>query len=97
MRLLTYHSARLVVENDQPRIYYCTENSKIYHEEDEQFLEIDGSIIPAIERLFNAFPKYVAVESLPIEDHALKFQTVADLWERGILVTSEPLNCIDDD
>lgn len=96
VRLLRYHCLRLVFENGQAKIYYCTENSKVYHEEEEQFLEVENEIVPAIQLLLHSYPKYVAIEELPVEDEVLKIQAISDLWERGILVTKQPLDCVDE-
>lgn len=96
VRLLRYHCLRLVVENGQAKIYYCTENSKVYHEEEEQFLEVENDIVPAVVLLMQSYPKYVRIEELPVEDEAQKIQAVSDLWERGILVTKIPLDCVDE-
>ncbi|KAJ8926428.1 hypothetical protein NQ314_021216 [Rhamnusium bicolor] len=90
IRLLRYHCLRLVLE-DTPKIYYNTDNAKVYHGEEEQFLIIDNELIPGIEKLQNSYPEFVDVESLPIEDDISKAQLVSDLWERGLLVTNGPL------
>lgn len=79
-----------------PKIYYNTENSRVYHGEEEQFLEIEMVLVPAVCHLISNFPDYVAIEELPIGDEALKIQVVSDLWERGLVVTKEKLRCVDD-
>lgn len=87
---------RLVIEDATPRIYYNTENSKTYHEEEEQFLELEMTVVPVICHIINSFPKYVTIEELPHDDEVVKIQIVSDLWERGILVTKKRLCCIDE-
>lgn len=87
---------RLVVEEDSPKIYYNTENAKYYHGEEEQFLIIDPSLIPCIEKLQRIYPKFIEVEKLT-ENNIAKAQLVADLWERGLLVTNGPLPPDSDD
>lgn len=69
----------------------------MYHEEEEQFLEIDMALVPAVCHIINSFPEFVAVEELPINDDDMKIQVVADLWERGLLVTKERLEGPDSD
>lgn len=86
-----------MVEDNKARIYYCTENSKTYHEEEEQFLEIDMKLVPAIRKLVDDFPTYTAIENLPLKDDDVKIQVVSDLWERGLLVTKERLVCLHED
>lgn len=97
IRLLRQFCLRVVLEGNDGRIYYNTENSRIYHGEDEQFLDIDLNLVPAVSYLMQSFPNYVSVEELPIDGDELKLQIASDLWERGLLVTKTPLQCIDDD
>lgn len=96
MRLLRQFCLRVVIQGNEAKIYYNTENARVYHGEDEQFLDIDLSIVPAITHLISKFPDFVAVEELPISADDLKLQIASDLWERGLLITKERLDCIDD-
>ena len=52
---------------------------------------------PAIEELITGYPAWVRVESLPGEDLEAKMRLVGDLWEKGILLTSRPLEAHYDD
>jgi hypothetical protein len=79
-----------------PKLYYNTENAAVYHGEEEQWLELDPCMIPTISMLQNTYPCYIEVEKLPMEDESVKMQLIADLWERGLLVSEEPLESIDD-
>lgn len=80
-----------------PRIYYNTDNARVYHGEEEQCMEIEMLVVPAVCHLISSFPDYVAIEELPIGDEAMKIQIVSDLWERGIVVTKEKLRCVDEE
>ncbi|XP_024937149.1 ribosomal oxygenase 1 isoform X2 [Cephus cinctus] len=91
VRLLKANCVRLVDVNGDLRIYYSTENSKVYHEYEPEYLEISRELAPAVEAIILNYPDFVAVEDLPIEDDHDKLQVVKDLWEKGILVTDEPL------
>ncbi|XP_060522241.1 ribosomal oxygenase 1 [Cylas formicarius] len=98
VRLLRYHSVRLVVESDTAsKLFYCTENSKTYHGEEEQWLEMEDSFCSVVEALQKVYPAFVEVEQLPMEDAVTKIQLVSDLWERGILVTDRPLMSVSSD
>lgn len=97
VRLLRQFCLRLVIEDKEAKIYYNTENSRLFHGEEEQFLEIDVALVPAVSHLICSFPNFVAVEDLPINDDDLKLQIVSDLWERGLVVTKVRLDCIDND
>nr|XP_023028175.1 ribosomal oxygenase 1-like [Leptinotarsa decemlineata] len=91
VRLVRYHCLRLVMEGDIPKIYYNTENAKVYHGEEEQVLTIDRNMIPCVKKLQNSYPKFIQVEDLLGEDSLAKAQLVSDFWERGLLVTNGPL------
>lgn len=91
VRLLRYHCLRLVIEDDAGKIYYNTENSKVYHEEDEQMLEIDISHAAIIKKLQTFYPSYVRITDLPLDDDAIKLQIIGDLWEHGLIVTKYSL------
>lgn len=92
IRLLRYYSIRLVHnDNESPKLYYNTENANVFHGEEEQWLELDHGMVPAIEKLQSTYPNYIAVDDLPIDDIALKTRLAADLWEHGILVTADSM------
>lgn len=95
VRLLRYHCIRAVSEENAIRIYYCTDNAKVYHGEEEQWIEIDTKLLPAIKYLQNNYPAYVRIEDLPIEGDAEKVQLISDMWERGLIKTSSPLSIVD--
>ncbi|KAJ8913459.1 hypothetical protein NQ315_013838 [Exocentrus adspersus] len=97
VRLLRYHCLRLVVEGESAKIFYNTDNSKAYHDEEEQFLNISFELIPCIKKLQNSYPEFTTVENLPVEDNVGKAQLVSDLWERGLLITNGPLSSTGDD
>lgn len=79
IRLSRYHSIRLAKEEENYRLYYCTENAMIYHGEDEQWLEIDDCMLDAIRFLQNSYPNYIKVKDLPIESVDSREQFVFDL------------------
>lgn len=96
VRLVRYHSLRLVIE-DSAKIYYNTDNAKFYHGEEEQFLSIDNTLVPCIKKLQNIYPEFIEVENLPGDDNIAKAQLVSDLWEKGLLVTNGALPSFSDD
>ncbi|EFA02272.1 ribosomal oxygenase 1 [Tribolium castaneum] len=96
VRLLRYYCIRLVCEeNSSPKLYYNTQNATVYHGEEEQWLELEPSMVPLIQMLQNTYPRYIEVEKLPLDDMATKMQLVLDLWEHGLLVTEYPLDVIE--
>jgi lysine-specific demethylase/histidyl-hydroxylase NO66 len=46
---------------------------------------------PAVEELVTSYPAWSRVEELPGGDLETKMRLVGDLWEKGILLTREPL------
>ncbi|RZC05003.1 bifunctional lysine-specific demethylase and histidyl-hydroxylase NO66, partial [Asbolus verrucosus] len=86
IRLLRYYCIRLINEvNTSPKLYYNTENSTVYHGEEEQWLELDYNMIPIIQMLQKTYPNYIKVKELPMEDVLVKMQLISDLWEHGLL------------
>lgn len=82
----------MVKEDDNIlKIYYSISNSKEYHAEEPQFLEMDIELANAIDSLISSYPNFISVEDLPISDVICKVQFAKDLWEQGILITEDPL------
>ena len=75
IRLIRAHAIRLVTEDDSSvRIYYSVENTREFREVNEQFLEVDSDVAPAVEALITSYPNYVTVDSLPMDDQIMKLQ-----------------------
>ena len=72
-----------------------------YHEVEEQYLELDPDLAPAAEALVRAYPGFLRAEELPLSDPSsgleVKMRVVQDLWERGLLMTRQPLESSEDD
>ncbi|ENN77813.1 hypothetical protein YQE_05697, partial [Dendroctonus ponderosae] len=98
IRLLRYYASRVVKDSTTTsKLYFCTHNDKVYHGEEEQWLEISNSLLPAIEVLQKSYPNFVVADSLPIEDETAKLSLVFSLWEHGLLVTNQPLPGLSED
>ena len=82
---------RLVTEEESVHVYFSTENTREYHEVEEQSLEVGPDLAPAVEHLISSYPAWVKVEDLPLDELEDRMKVAGDLWERGILMTSEPL------
>ncbi|KAG7160252.1 Ribosomal oxygenase 1-like [Homarus americanus] len=95
IRLIRGNCLRVVAESDTVNVYHCLENTREYHQEEPQFVELVPENAPAIEALVHAYPKYLTVESLPLNDDAEKMAVASGLWERGLIVTATPLNIVD--
>merc|ERR1711874_124394 len=75
-------------------LYYSTENTREFKEVEEQSLEVGIELAPAVEHLISSYPKWTKVEELPMEQLEERMKVVGDLWERGILMTSEQLSIV---
>eukprot|EP00096_Caligus_rogercresseyi_P013490 TRINITY_DN6129_c0_g1_i1.p1 TRINITY_DN6129_c0_g1~~TRINITY_DN6129_c0_g1_i1.p1 ORF type:complete len:440 (+),score=129.22 TRINITY_DN6129_c0_g1_i1:221-1540(+) len=97
IRLLRANCLRIVKEEDSLRLYYNVENTREYHEMEPQFLDIDEDSAGAIEHLITAYPDYVKVEDLPLEDTETRFTLVQNMWETKLIMSKEPLDSHYDD
>lgn len=90
VRLLRANIIRLVPHEESLRIYFYSDNSKEYHEYEQNYIEAYEDMKPAIECLIKSYPKYVRLDQLPL---SLNENTtlVYELWGRGVLMTREPL------
>lgn len=95
VRLIRYHCLRLVLEGDDVKIYYCIDNAREYHGNEEQVLSIDRDKISVIIALQIAYPSFKTVEDVCGSDQD-KLKILEDLWEHGLIITEKPLEVIED-
>ncbi|XP_048737323.1 ribosomal oxygenase 1-like isoform X2 [Ostrea edulis] len=88
---------RLLTEEDEVRIYYSLENTRLYHEVEPTFIQISAEVGPAVEFLIHSYPKYVTVESLPLPSIDQRIDVASMLYEKGLLITGEPMLVLDQD
>jgi lysine-specific demethylase/histidyl-hydroxylase NO66 len=68
IKLLRYGCSRLVVEEDDVvRLYHTIENSRIYRENELQYIEIPCELSGAVEHLMNTYPKLCRIRDLPLD------------------------------
>ncbi|XP_069090772.1 ribosomal oxygenase 1 [Pleurodeles waltl] len=92
IRLLRDGIVRLCNEADCCRLYYTAENSRVYHQEEPKYIEVDLQDADAVEFLIHSYPKYVPVHSLPCENLDEKIALSTVLFEKGLLTTKKPLH-----
>jgi len=97
VRLVRATACRLVQEEEAVRLYYSTENTREFKEVEEQWLEVGEELAPAVEHLVTSYPAWTKVEDLPVDQLEDRMKVVGDLWEKGIVMTSEPLESHYDD
>jgi len=97
VRLVRATACRLVQEEATIRLYYSTENTREFRQIEEQWMEVGEDMAPAVEQLITSYPAWSKVEDLPGQPLQEKMKVVGDLWEKAILMTSEPLEAHYDD
>lgn len=91
VRLFRYYCLRMVQSESTTYIYYSTHNSTTYHGEEEKSLEIDSECVPIIQLLQECYPRYTAIQNLPLNDDCKKLSIISDLWECGLIATRDYL------
>ncbi|XP_038076046.1 ribosomal oxygenase 1-like [Patiria miniata] len=93
IRIVRRGVVRLIVEDDQVRVYHTLENSRVYHSKEPQFVEIPAEAASAVEFLLHTYPAFTTVGSLPlVDDWKDKQVELAQVfYEKGIVVTEKPL------
>ncbi|XP_064623447.1 ribosomal oxygenase 1-like [Lineus longissimus] len=82
---------RLVMEEETVRIYHSLENTRVFCEKEPQFIDVSSEVAPAVEFLIHQYPKYVPIDSLPLETIVEKIDIATQLYEKGLLLTYAPL------
>lgn len=88
---------RLLTEDDDVRIYHSLDNARVYHGNEPQYIDISAEAGPAVEYLIHSYPDFVTIDSLPLGTLDEKIAIASVLYDHGLLMTSEPLDPIDDD
>ncbi|TNM94777.1 hypothetical protein fugu_017536 [Takifugu bimaculatus] len=91
IRLLRAGCARLCSDGEAVHLYYTTDNSRVYHQEELKSFEVNTELTDAVEFLIHSYPKFVTVGSLPCTSTAQRIALAEQLFEKGIIHTSEPL------
>ncbi|ESO87692.1 hypothetical protein LOTGIDRAFT_194127 [Lottia gigantea] len=94
IKIIRKGAVRLVMEMDQVHVYHTLENLRYYHGTEPQYVDIPIDAAPAVEFLIHSYPEYVPVDSLPLDDIQLKIDIVTALYEKGLILTQEPLDPI---
>lgn len=97
LKLIRAGVIRLVMEDDQVRLYHNLENSRLYHKVDPTYLEIPAQFAPAVEYLIHNYPQYVSLESLPLNSMEEQVELAQALYEKGMLITESQLETLDED
>lgn len=96
IKLIRKGVLRLMTEEDDVRIYHSLDNARVYHGSELQFIDISAETGPAVEYLIHSYPEFVTIDSLPLATLDEKVATASVLYDHGLLLTSEPLDPIDD-
>ncbi|KAL1447966.1 hypothetical protein MTO96_006540 [Rhipicephalus appendiculatus] len=96
VRLARRNAVRMVVEEDEVRLYHSFDNSRRYKGRDPQYIVLSDDLAPAVEALVLAYPGYVKVDDLPLDNPVDRLELASLLYDKGILITKEPLEIADD-
>lgn len=88
-------------EENSLRVYYCTDNTKEYHAQDEIYFDVPEGWARGIDALIRKYPKFIEMKEIPIgesengseesdRDDLVDF--VYALWERGLLLFNVPVS-----
>lgn len=90
VRLLRANCVRLTTHDDELRLYYYLDNSKDYHENEVNYIELDDQAVIVARKLIHTYPAYIKIRDLD-EDFENALSIARALWERGLLMTEKPL------
>ncbi|XP_054618478.1 ribosomal oxygenase 1 [Dunckerocampus dactyliophorus] len=91
IRLIRAGCARLCSDGDAVRLYYTTDNCRVYHKEEMKSFEIKLDHTDAVEFLIHSYPKFVSVGHVPCDSSQDKISLAELLFEKGIIQTARPL------
>ncbi|KAA0183313.1 hypothetical protein HAZT_HAZT010924 [Hyalella azteca] len=95
IKLLGSSTLRVVQEwgdaKDEYRVYHSVENSREYEGREEQFVVVDKKHLPAVQHLIIMYPRYTAIEDLPLATLEDKMTVAMSLWEQRLVITETPL------
>ncbi|KAK7504202.1 hypothetical protein BaRGS_00004506 [Batillaria attramentaria] len=97
VRIIRRGVLRMLTEEDEVRIYHTLENARVYHGNTPQYFDISSEATPAVEFLIDSYPEYVPVDSLPLDTLQEKLDVASLLYDKGLLVTSVPLQTMYDE
>eukprot|EP00698_Gefionella_okellyi_P014945 TRINITY_DN4177_c0_g2_i1.p1 TRINITY_DN4177_c0_g2~~TRINITY_DN4177_c0_g2_i1.p1 ORF type:complete len:500 (-),score=120.33 TRINITY_DN4177_c0_g2_i1:105-1604(-) len=86
VRLISKNVARMTVEEETAVVYHCVNNPRVYMAADAQFVEFDISLAEGIEYIFTAYPRYVKVADIPLNDEKVQLELVKQLFNAGLLM-----------
>lgn len=94
IKLIRKGCLRLITEEDAVRVYHNLENARVYHGKEPQFIEITADLAPAVEFLLHSYPEYVSVDSLPPTTVEERVEIANILYDKGLIITGEPLDSL---
>lgn len=91
VRLVRANVLRLKKTNDAYHVYFYSDNSKDRNTNDLNYVEVEAGSVEIIKRLIRSYPEYIKVRDLS-EDHDAAEAAAYSLWDRGVLMTKNPLH-----
>ncbi|KAL8610962.1 hypothetical protein ACOMHN_042578 [Nucella lapillus] len=97
VRIIRHGAIRMLTEEDEVRVYHSLENARVYHGNPPQYIEISSEMAPAVEYLIDVYPEYVPIDCLPLDTLQEKLAVASTLYDKGLLMTEEPLKTLYDE
>ncbi|GAB5364627.1 hypothetical protein AAMO2058_000986000 [Amorphochlora amoebiformis] len=89
IRLVSDGCARLAMEGEAAVLYFCSTNSRNYKDKDENSLPFADHCAPALERILEAFPRYVRIGDLDSLSPEEQLIVANVLHENGVVVAKK--------
>lgn len=96
VRLARRNAVRMVVEESDVRLYHSFDNSRRYKSRDPQYIILEYEQAQAVEALVHAYPGYIKVDDLPLDNPIDRLDLASLLYDKGILITRQPLEILYD-
>lgn len=91
VRLLRAHILRLGYQEGEHVVYYYADNSKEYHANEMNYVGLEDTSAEIVKKLIRAYPEYTKINQLS-ENIEEALSVVYVLFDRGLIMTSKPLN-----
>lgn len=84
-----------LVSEEKVCVYHNLDNARVYHGAQSHCIEVNPEEAEAVEYLLRRYPDHVTIETLPLENLTKKLELANMLYERGLLMTREPLEPVE--
>jgi len=91
IKLIRKGCIRMISEGEGVTIYHNLENTRLIGDAELQSIEVECEYAPSVEALLMAYPNFIKVDDLPLENVQDKVDLASTMYEKGLLITNGPL------